>query len=281
MISVVIPTCRRLDLLGRCLDRLAPGTQTLAGDQYEVVVTDDGTPTAEALIRDKYPWATWVAGPRRGPASNRNNGARQARGEWVAFVDDDCVPAAGWLAAYAAAVHDGCEVYEGMTTCEAGCHSPLETAPTNTTGGWLWSCNMMIRRDRFLALGGFDEGFPYPNMEDVEFRERLLAAGHKFEFVPRAVVDHPPRRVPGGWRQGRYQASYVYYWYKSGHAGLCTPRYTVEIVKAKVKAVLRHPLQWDSLVTAGSLALELASGIPRMAAEEWRWRSRRRKAPGR
>lgn len=42
LFSVVIPTCRRNDLLAKCLDRLAPGQQTLSPDQYEVIVTDDG-----------------------------------------------------------------------------------------------------------------------------------------------------------------------------------------------------------------------------------------------
>jgi hypothetical protein len=47
LITVVIPTCRRPDVLVQCLDRLAPGAQTLPADRYEVIVTDDGVPTVE------------------------------------------------------------------------------------------------------------------------------------------------------------------------------------------------------------------------------------------
>jgi glycosyltransferase involved in cell wall biosynthesis len=63
--SVIIPTYHRNDLLAKCLDCLAPGTQTLHTEQYEVIVTDDGSQTtAEEMIKQQYPWAKWVAGPR-------------------------------------------------------------------------------------------------------------------------------------------------------------------------------------------------------------------------
>lgn len=93
MISVIIPTCDRNEQLAKCLDCLAPGVQTLPAEQYEVIVTDDGSDlTAEQMILERYLWARWVAGPRIGPAANRNNGVQYARGEWLAFTDDDCLP---------------------------------------------------------------------------------------------------------------------------------------------------------------------------------------------
>ena len=76
LFSVVIPTCNRLGMLAKCLDRLGFGTQSLAANQYEVIVSDDGsTVTAEEMIQAQYPWAKWVKGPGKGPAANRNNGA--------------------------------------------------------------------------------------------------------------------------------------------------------------------------------------------------------------
>src|SRR5882762_3404290 len=98
LISVVIPTYHRNDLLARCLERLAPGRQTIDASRYEVTVTDDSkTSTAEAMVREQFPFATWIKGPQRGPASNRNYGARAGKGTWIAFLDDDCVPGPGWL----------------------------------------------------------------------------------------------------------------------------------------------------------------------------------------
>ncbi len=271
-ISVVVPTCRRLDLLARCLDRLAPGVQTLPADRYEVLVTDDGEPAAESLLVEKYPWASWGPGPRRGPAANRNAGARRARGEWLAFTDDDCVPDPGWLAAFVAAAHDGCRVYEGRTTCVAGCRSPLEHSPGNLTGGYLWSCNIFIRRATFEAVGGFDEAFPYPHMEDVDLRERLIRAGHPFEFVPEAVVDHPPRRLSSGWRRARAHESWLYYWYKHGQRGLASLRLLHDLTRIRAAAILRRRFGPDTVRAVGSLTAELTSLLVRLPYWEWKYR---------
>jgi glycosyltransferase involved in cell wall biosynthesis len=104
LFSVVIPTRHRNDLLAKCLDRLAPGNQTTSAT-YEVIVTDDGADsTAEAMIQQQYAWAKWVAGPRQGPAANRNNGASYAQGDWLVFTDDDCLPEPNWLETYAEAI---------------------------------------------------------------------------------------------------------------------------------------------------------------------------------
>jgi len=98
-ISVIVPTRDRPELLRRTLDRLAPGTQTLDSARYEVIVTDDAKPPlAAGLIAQSHPWARVVEGPARGPAANRNAGARAATGDWIAFTDDDTEPHADWLA---------------------------------------------------------------------------------------------------------------------------------------------------------------------------------------
>ncbi len=202
LLSVVIPTCNRDPSLAECLRRLAPGVQTLPADRYEVVVTDDGsTGTAKEMIKQEFPWARWTAGPRRGPAANRNHGVRQAGGEWVAFVDDDCLPTPGWLAGYADAIRDGeAEVLEGLTTSTA--YDPLAMeAPVNPGGGYLFSCNMMIGRQIFDRMGGFDEAFTHWN-EDVDLGIRLQAAGHPIRFVPAARVEHLPRPYPNGFGMG-------------------------------------------------------------------------------
>src|SRR5665213_3286620 len=89
--SVIIPTCNRNDLLRKCLDLLAPSNQTI--DNYEIIVTDDSKDgIAKDLIKQDYPWVCWVEGPKRGPAANRNNGAKTANGDWLVFIDDDCLP---------------------------------------------------------------------------------------------------------------------------------------------------------------------------------------------
>ena len=64
LFSIIIPTCHRNDDLAKCLDRLLPDVQTLPSALYEVIVTDDGSiSTAEPLIRERYAWVHWIAGP--------------------------------------------------------------------------------------------------------------------------------------------------------------------------------------------------------------------------
>ncbi len=199
LFSVIVPTYHRNDLLAKCLDCLSPDRQILPIDQYEVIVTDDGSQTtAAAMIQEFYPWVKWVAGSGKGPAANRNNGVKYAQGEWLAFTDDDCLPDPQWLAAYAKAiaVESPCLVFEGRVYVDRPRRSLAETAPTNESGGYLWSCNFAIQRQLFESLGGFDERFPYAAMEDVELRLRLTNCGYLYSFIKAASVCHPWRQKP-------------------------------------------------------------------------------------
>ena len=214
LFSVIIPTYHRNDLLAKCLDCLAPNLQTLTAGNYEVIVTDDGSQTnAEAMIKHQYSWVKWVAGPRKGPAANRNNGAKYAQGEWLVFTDDDCLPDPQWLEAYAKKMISemDCLVLEGRTYVNRPRNSLAETSPINESGGYLWSCNFAIQKQLFDSIGGFEERFPYAAMEDVDLRLRLTKCGHKFLFSKDASVCHPWRHK-GGWKKlKQYQKSILIY----------------------------------------------------------------------
>lgn len=195
LISVIIPTYHRNDLLAECLDLLAPGVQTFPADRYEVIVTDDGyKTTAEEMIRELYPWVKWVAGPRKGPASNRNNGAKHAQGEWLAFTDDDCLPNSNWLSGYAEAIIGESLALEGAIHPLGNCNQDLSECPVNLTGGCFWSANIAVKRSLFEEIGGFDTNYTLALGEDADLKERLLAFT-KISFVPNARVDHPVRLI--------------------------------------------------------------------------------------
>ena len=211
--TVIVPTRDRLTDLATCLDALAPRVQALDEAYYEVIVSDDSVAdTAKNLVTCSYPWARWIAGPRAGPAANRNSGAQVAAGEWLVFVDDDCIPEPGLLLAYHLTRQTiRVPVIEGRTIAEGERRSIDMEAPVNLTGGLLWSCNFAIERSLFLSMGGFDTGFPGAALEDVEFRTRLQKAAVPIHFTSGAVVKHPWRRTKG-WEFAKiYAKSAIYF----------------------------------------------------------------------
>ncbi|HLA91209.1 MAG TPA: glycosyltransferase [Gemmatimonadaceae bacterium] len=271
LVSVVVPTCNRADLLRRCLDRLAPGAQRLDAARYEVIVADDGAPGSAAMAIEKtHPWARTVDGPRRGPAANRNAGAGAARGAYLAFTDDDTEPSPAWLASFVAAIEPGTDVYEGRTTCDGGFRSPLYHAPVNETGGRLWSCNFMVKAGAFHRVHGFDEGFRFAHMEDQDLRLRLEATC-RIRFVRGAVVNHPPRRQPGGARLGAYREAEVRYLYKHGAARPVAPALLRTIVRYRLGVIHHTPKSLDSVGALWSLAREVVHVMRRVASWEARY----------
>lgn len=219
LLSVIIPTCNRHDFLGKCLNLLAPGFQTLSSDQYHVVVTDDGKQApARAMMAEKYAWAQWVEGPLKGPASNRNNGVKYARANWIVFLDDDCLPANDILATYQTYIlnNPDIEVLEGKIERCQNRKSILEYAPCNYNGGNLWSCNFAIQRAAFDEVGGFDENFRFAHLEDTDLKKRIDATGRKILFANEAIVLHPWRKLNGN-SMGRNEEMSVYFSSKYGH----------------------------------------------------------------
>ena len=199
-LSIVIPTCNRPEMLSECLSRVAAAIQAAGSPPAEVIVSDDSADDrTRNYVALHHPGVHWVRGPRRGPAANRNVGVAAATGDWIVFTDDDCLPETGWIGAFVAAlaVYPGFNVLEGKTVADRARVRLNEESPVNETGGYLWSCNMVIRRELFLRLGGFCESFPYAANEDVDLRLRLLEAGENFPFVDGAVVCHPLRDSKG------------------------------------------------------------------------------------
>ena len=273
LFSIIIPTRHRNDSLSLCLERLAPGDQTTGADHYEVIVTDDGSATAQAMVQKKFPWARWIAGPRLGPAANRNHGAAYAKGKWLVFTDDDCVPCATWLEGYQRGLVEGIQAYEGRTTCEEGIHSPLFNSPMNETGGAFWSCNIMLNRQLFLDAHSFDTDFIGASNEDVDLRERLKSEGHTIKFVVDAVVNHPPRPLPQGVEAGKMHESQVQLWYKAGGQAHFHRILLRRIMAERMRYVARFRLQPDSIKSLTAATVEFFYVMRHIG--EWEQRYRR------
>ncbi|WOO40818.1 glycosyltransferase family 2 protein [Rubellicoccus peritrichatus] len=215
--SVVIPTYHRNDLLALCLQRLTQGFQSVDAD-YEIIVSDDDRQeSAKNELGSLFPTVKWTIGPGRGPAANRNNGASQASGSWLIFTDDDCLPDPDWLKGF----HDSLETYpsldvmEGRTIPSDERCSLSQSAPVNEAGGFLWSCNLSIRRQKFEELNGFDENFRHACMEDVDLADRIQASQLRHTFVSNAIVRHPWREAKKSWDDGNgdeiYYPALCYY----------------------------------------------------------------------
>jgi GT2 family glycosyltransferase len=191
--SVVVPTCDRPPALAELLERLSPERLSMAPDSYELIVSDDGVTGASAeLVRARFPSVRFYAGPRHGPAANRNYGASRATGVWLVFVDDDCQPTEGWLRAIAAEVAARpLDVVEGRIVAPDKTTSLFRRDVENLHGDCFWSANLAVRREFFERIGGFDEDFLQAGGEDLELAHRFRTCGARTAFCTDAVVNHP------------------------------------------------------------------------------------------
>jgi GT2 family glycosyltransferase len=196
LISIIIPTFNRNELLSQCLSCLeSPGNATYS-QYFEVIVTDDSKDDcAKNLIAVKFPSVKWTSGPKKGPAANRNHGASRATGKWLLFTDDDCLPQENWVGSYLDAINTSdYQVLEGKTIADRPKARYDEESPINMEGNNLWSCNYAITKTFFDKVGRFDSGFPFAAMEDTDFYQRVLRYS-KILFLPEALVVHPWRRM--------------------------------------------------------------------------------------
>lgn len=198
LISVIIPTCNRNDLLSKCLELLSPLVQSI-DNIYEVIVTDDSKNNqAKDLVEKNYSWATWVQGPKKGPAANRNNGADQAKGEWLVFIDDDCLPDEQLLNNYKNAIEKNkdCLAFEGAILPDdwSLLKRDLAECPVNTTGNCFWSANISINAKLFRQINGFDENYLIAAQEDQQIKLDIeKATDRKILFLKECIVVHPVR----------------------------------------------------------------------------------------
>jgi GT2 family glycosyltransferase len=199
-VSVVIPAYAYPAGLDRVLAALA---KQEAAPLFEVLVVDDGSPEPLGPVVHAYRDVLSIRYLRLvngGPARARNTGARAAVGEWIFFTDHDCEPAPDWLfqliregrrsglaavggSRVTGLIENDWSLAHDLLCVFASSWRSDQTVPYFSTE------NLAVPRERFLAIGGFDEGFPYAH-EDREFAERWTANGFEMRRVPGAVVRH-------------------------------------------------------------------------------------------
>lgn len=216
-VSVIIPTRNRLDLLDQALRALDRQRFT----DFEVVVVDDGS---DPPVAERFTGRT-VAGRRLRVLRREGAGAMRARlhgivastGEILAFTDSDCEAQPGWLDAALLRIDDGADLVSGRTRPFRPV-APLERAVNEAKGGLFPSCNLVVRRSVYDAVGGFDDaaaerwGFRWtPGARGLGFGEDTLlgwtvARSYRAVYEEDALVLHrvfPPD--PGEWVSRSWQ----------------------------------------------------------------------------
>jgi GT2 family glycosyltransferase len=191
-VSVVIPTtARRETRLAFALEALA--CQTLAPERFEVIVVRAEHAGPKATAPPGLPVRFLAAPPDSGAAASRNIGWRTATAPLVAFTDDDCRPAPGWLERLVvAAEREEGSVLQGRTEPDPGelerLHGLATTQLIEAPSAWYQTCNIAYPRALLEQLGGFDERFD--GGEDADLGLRASEAGAPRVFLDEARVWH-------------------------------------------------------------------------------------------
>jgi GT2 family glycosyltransferase len=207
-ISVVVCTYNGSRTLHDCLSGLAE----LDYPDFEVILVDDGSTDASAAIASEYD-VTVISTPNRGLSAARTLGAERATGEIVAYIDDDARPDPDWLRylAWTYLTTDHAMV-GGPNIAPAG-DGPLAFCVANAPGGPVHvlltdeiaehvpGCNLSVRRNCLLEIGGFDPRFRAAG-DDVDFCWRIQDQGWTIGFEPGAMVWHHRRNsLKTYWKQ--------------------------------------------------------------------------------
>jgi mycofactocin system glycosyltransferase len=270
-VTVVVPVKDRPAGLDRLLTALRADPATA---DLPVVVVDDGSaepvtaPGARVLRHD-------VA---RGPAAARNAGLRAVRTPFVAFLDSDCVPVAGWLqrlrphlddprlaAVAPRIVADGggrgwFAAYEAAVSALDMGPQPAPVRPGSAVS-YVPSAALLVRR---AALGdGFDEAMQVA--EDVDLVWRLAAAGWRVRYDPAAEVAHEHPGTTAEWLRRRA-------FYGTGAAllaarhGRAVAPLVISPETALAWALALSGRRWARTAAAGVLAVTTARLARRLAA---------------
>jgi GT2 family glycosyltransferase len=208
LVSVIVCTHNGARTLRRCLEGLAD----LRYPRYEVIVVDDGSTDGSAVIASDFD-VHLISINQSGLSAARNVGLAAARGEIVAYLDDDAWPDADWLRFLVLAFRNSSHAAIGGPNLPPSDDDSIAACVANSPGGpthvllsdseaeHIPGCNMAFRRQTLERAGGFDPQFLTAG-DDVDICWRLQDSGETLGFHAAAVVWHRRRAsIRAYWQQ--------------------------------------------------------------------------------
>jgi GT2 family glycosyltransferase len=237
--SVIIPTYNRPKQLVNCLNGIAD--MRYPYDQYEIIVVDDGSDISFDISEvQTSAELTLLRQTNKGPAVARNLGAKYARGRFLAFIDDDCIPAPDWLSMLSESLNNepeclvGGHVENRLTKNSYASASQLiiEMAydyfdKSYKNNMFFSSNNMAISKELFFSLGGFDPDFR--TSEDRDLCDRWIMTGYRLRYVPGAIIYHAHHLGLHSFFKQHFNYGRGAWKFNRAHAGRGAPDSTLKI----------------------------------------------------
>lgn len=200
--SIIIPTYNRLNQLKDCLGSLQ--ALDFPKTQFEVIIIDDGGAEPLDLIVEYFHQffkVSLIRQQNKGPAFARNAGATKAKGQYLAFLDDDCLADKNWLTVLTKQFEIspnrmlGGKTINRLTKNIFAATSQLIIDfvyqfynATPNKAQFFAANNMAMPTHLFHQLKGFDENFR--TSEDRDLCARWLQAGLEMTYVADALIYH-------------------------------------------------------------------------------------------
>ena len=196
-VTVIVPGLNVISMIVRCL-------QAIKASDYpvrEILFFDDGSSDGSGAAAARE-GARVLRNDGRpvGPAAGRNRAAAQAQGDLLLFVDSDVVIRPDTIGLLVGALDDGAVAAFGSYDDNppapnlASRYANLRHHFVHQKGAGdmstFWAGIGVIRKDIFLAVGGFSGRYTRPSIEDIELGARLVAQGYRIRLEPRAMGTH-------------------------------------------------------------------------------------------
>jgi glycosyltransferase involved in cell wall biosynthesis len=197
-VSIIVPVHNGGEKFRMCITSLAACDPS----PEEVIVVADGESDGSWRLAQEFGWRVLKTPETGGPARARNLGAKNAAGDILFFIDADVTVSSDAVARVKSAFRDDPRLVATIGSYDA---EPFETnflsqyknlfhhfvhQESSTDASTFWGACGAIRRKEFWELGGFDEKYRHPSIEDIDLGYRLKRKGFPIRLSKQLMVKH-------------------------------------------------------------------------------------------